>query len=544
MARLFVTSINLNKNELQNARIQNLSSAPSSPVAGQVYFDTSDHILYFYDGTNWISTSGSLEVIQDAIGQYVVGGTGLTATYNDSAGTTTIDLDNTTVTASSYGDQDKTLSITVDAQGRLTSASANSIQIATSQITGLKEYVQDEAYGALADGEGINISYDDGSGIITISGEDASDTNKGIASFSSTDFTVSSGDVTIKDEKIQDVVGGMLTGNTETGITVTYEDSDGTIDFAVADQFTTHTTDNLSEGSSNKYFTDERAQDAVNTALTAGTGITKTYNDNDNTITIAVDTDVIATRSYVDTAVSGIAWKQAVNLMSTTNVQLFVSASPPSSPPQKEDLVGLVIDGHSALDINDAGYRLLLTGQSTDSENGIYELIAVGGELVAQRPADASTYSELIGAGVFVMEGTTYGTTSWIQSNHYLTDFENQEWVQFSGAGAYTAGAGLTQSGTTFNVGAGTGITVNANDVAIDTAVVARKYSTNVGDTTNTSYTITHNLGTKDVTVQVFEVGTPYAQVEADVEHSTTNTVTLKFAIAPTTDQYRVIVVG
>jgi hypothetical protein len=50
----------------------------------------------------------------------------------------------------------------------------------------------------------------------------------------------------------------------------------------------------------------ELSQDAVDSALTAGTGITKTYNDNANTITVAVDTASIATRSYVDTAVSNL----------------------------------------------------------------------------------------------------------------------------------------------------------------------------------------------------------------------------------------------
>ena len=50
----YLTNINLNKNELQNAVIQNLASAPSNPVEGQIYFNTTDHKFKIYENGAWV----------------------------------------------------------------------------------------------------------------------------------------------------------------------------------------------------------------------------------------------------------------------------------------------------------------------------------------------------------------------------------------------------------------------------------------------------------------------------------------------------------
>jgi len=63
----------------------------------------------------------------------------------------------------------------------------------------------------------------------------------------------------------------------------------------------------LSYAASDSAAIGEISQDAINTALTMGSGLTKTYNDGANTITISVDSAVVATRSYVDAAVAGLS---------------------------------------------------------------------------------------------------------------------------------------------------------------------------------------------------------------------------------------------
>ena len=124
MALSYLTDINLNKNELQNAVVQKLATDPSSgQTAGWIIFNTTDNQLKVYDGSAWTNVGG------DITGVNITAGTGLSGTVSTTSGqhTQTIDLANTSVTAGSYGSATAIPVITVDAQGRITAASTASI---------------------------------------------------------------------------------------------------------------------------------------------------------------------------------------------------------------------------------------------------------------------------------------------------------------------------------------------------------------------------------------------------------------------------------
>lgn len=460
MARKYLTSIDLSKNELQNARIQNLATAPSSPVTGQIYYNTGDNSLYIYNGSRWEIAGNSVA-------------TGLLSARPAA---------NSVDSGTFYYATDTKLFYYSDGS----------------------TWAQTNAFGSVTDGTSYNQSPSDG----TSNNYARADHSHGSPVLgTSTPFAVRNG-----------------TGFAGTASVPSKEDH-------------TH---------------------AFAPVVDLSMGGYKLTNVGAPT----ASTDA-ANKGYVDSAVAGLNWKAAVNLLATSNVALTGSTG------------SLVIDGHTALTATHNGYRLLLTGQTTSSDNGIYTYSDAGSGYTLARSTDADSYTELIGAAVFVMEGTTYGSTSWVQSNHYLTSFSGQVWTQFSGAGTYTAGYGVTLVGNQFRVnpsstgglqtdatyasiklatdsglgtsasglavGAGTGISVTTGTVAIDTSVVVRKYAANVGDGTSTSITITHNLGTRDVQVTLYDAST-YAEVFADVVHSTTNTVVLSFSVAPTSNQYRVVV--
>lgn len=124
MALSYLTDINLNKNELQNAVIQKLGTDPSSgQTAGWIIYNTTSNQLKVYDGSAWTNVGG------DITGVNITAGTGLSGTVSTTSGqhTQTIDLADTAVTAGSYGSATAIPVLTVDAQGRITAASTAGI---------------------------------------------------------------------------------------------------------------------------------------------------------------------------------------------------------------------------------------------------------------------------------------------------------------------------------------------------------------------------------------------------------------------------------
>ena len=236
-----------------------------------------------------------------------------------------------------------------------------------------------------------------------------------------------------------------------------------------------------------------------------------------------------ANRDYVDAVARGLDWKASARVGSTGNIVL-------TGP-------GTVIDGVTMA----ANDRFLAKDQTTGAQNGIY--VWNGAAVAATRAIDADSDAEVTsGMAVTVTEGTVNNDRVYVlTTNDPITlGTTALAFTQLGGGGgSYVAGDGLTESpALTFNVGAGSGITVTADAIAIDTAVVPRKFAASIGDGAATVITVTHNLGTFDVSVDVFLNSGAKADEIAEVDRPSVNTIRVTFATAPATGAYRVVVMG
>jgi hypothetical protein len=293
------------------------------------------------------------------------------------------------------------------------------------------------------------------------------------------------------------------------------------------------------------------------------------------------------TKDYVDNLSAGLAWKDAVRLATAADYG---------------SLTGLAaVDGVTPV----IGDRILVKNQAAGAQNGIW--IAASGAWT--RALDSNTGPELEGATVFVMEGSTNADKAWTMTTNapITVDTTALAWVQFGAGTAYTAGNGMTLTGSTFDVVGDASITVTADLISraaltgdvtatagANGTTIANNVVTNVkaadmaahtfkGNNTAAladpidltiaqmqaelgvapatldalytkriaqdcaaalTTTVTHNFNSRDVVVEVYRNSTPWDTVEVDMERDTVNSVLVRFAAAPAAGAFRIVVAG
>ncbi len=234
-----------------------------------------------------------------------------------------------------------------------------------------------------------------------------------------------------------------------------------------------------------------------------------------------------ATFAQLLASIEAIKWKFSVRVRATGNINL---ASP-----------GATIDATAMV----AGERFLAPLQTAGAENGIY--IWNGAAVPATRSLDANTWNELENAVVGVEEGTSANTTFRQTAVNGTLGVTTISWGSFgtSAPPANETTAGIAEVGTQAETDAGLLDTVFITPLKLaNWAGRKLKYEIPFGDGSAITYVITHGLGTRAVIPRVYRNSGIYDEVGCDIEHTSTTTITLKFLLAPTLNQYNVVVMG
>ena len=177
-------------------------------------------------------------------------------------------------------------------------------------------------------------------------------------------------------------------------------------------------------------------------------------------------------KAYVDSVASGLDLKCSSHAATTANLSAAYNngtSGVGATLTNNSTQAALSVDGQTMA----SGERVLVKDQSTAAQNGIYTVTTVGdgsSNWVLTRATDFDTSTEITsGAFTFVETGSSLADSGWVMTTDgtVTVGTTSLAWSQFSGAGQITAGDGLTKSGNTLNVGAGSNLLVSADAVAV-----------------------------------------------------------------------------
>lgn len=507
----YLTNINLTQNELQNAIIQNVSSTAdiTTPKKGQICYATGTNKLYYFNDSVWLDLSSDVNTTYTQAAASTTGGANLTLSGSDSStdsikfasgGATTVTSgDANTITITSANDNTtyshKVASVTngasIDLDAGGSGTGTDSISILGSGAVGI---VRTDADTITITGTDTNTTYSqkvtDTAGVITL------DLDAGGSGTGTDSITLAGAGATAVTRTDANTVT-ITSTNTDT----TYSAGNGlglstttfSVDPYTTAELTASTMGEIGVDATGVYVklgtTNKTAAPGNHTHSTDHTQGTDTGTTSD-TFTIdydnagaGVNTTLAFNRGTADSGDAALTWNETYDRFEFT-----------SSGSTLGDLRlgNLTVEGTvtqiNSNEVNIGDSQIVLNADITTSVGN-----SNGGVAVKRLMADDTTRKDA-------------------EINYNVT---SDKWETVSGA----------ITGT------------------LITAAIANKVSASLTGAA-TSYVVTHNLNSRDLSVTVRETGSPYAVVMPDIEMTTLNTLTVKFAVAPTSDQYTVIIVG
>lgn len=490
--RLFVVDLNLNGNKATNFRVEDYANDPvSGNFAGRLIHNTTGtDRLKMHDGTQFNTFAYTSELTSGTVTSVDLSAPNIFTVSNNpvtSSGTLTLTL--ATQTANYVWAGPTTGSPAAPSFRALVAGDIPSLT--ASKISDFNEAAQDAAASMItgATHTNISVSYNDEAGTLA--------------------FTAGA---TYSDENARDAVASLITGSTHSGISVAYTDDGanaGSLAFTNTGVTSVAGTANEIEvtGTGAGPYTGAVTIGLPND-VTIGGGLTVTgdltVNGNTttlNTATLAVEDNIV----LLNNGVTGIPTLNAgleVERGDYTNATLFWKES------SNKWYLGTPVDDTNA--VVEAEISVVGHAHSTSDITGIQEYIE---DTVATAFTDSGTID--------------------------FTYTDNA-----GSAGTISAAVILAASNPYLSIASGLAVDLSTLEPKLVTDGFAKKYSTTIGDGAAQTFTVTHNLNTRAVTVQIYESGSPYAQIEAEVLHTGVNTVTVNTNSVPTSAQYTVVVVG